>query len=163
MRRKLSSIRSVLVDLPVFAGVLERRFLGPQLQDDVERLAGHFAVLPGVAVDVEHRPVARQAAGGDAEIEPALRHVVEHGDPVGELRRMVVGQQEAAGGEPDVACVSISACAISRSGAGCGSHGAVWCSPIQPSLKPSSSAQRRVCRSHRGHRRGRTPADAKAS
>src|SRR4029450_10223244 len=44
--------------------------------------------------------------------------------------------------------VSMSACATSRSGAGCGSHGAVWCSPIQASLKPSSSAQRSVWRSH---------------
>src|SRR5437899_12986526 len=45
--------------------------------------------------------------------------------------------------------VSISACAIKRSGEGCGSQGAVWCSPIQASAKPSSSAQRKVCKSQR--------------
>src|SRR5437660_1152492 len=45
--------------------------------------------------------------------------------------------------------VSISACAINRCGEGCGSQGAVWCSPIQASVKPSSSAQRKVCKSQR--------------
>ncbi len=88
-------------DLPVFAGIVERLLRGPQLEDDVERLARHLAVLAGIAVDVEHRPVARQPARGDAEIEPALRHVVEHRDAVGEFGRVVIGQQEAAGGEAD--------------------------------------------------------------
>src|SRR5258705_7387449 len=44
--------------------------------------------------------------------------------------------------------VCMRAWATSRSGEGCGSQGAVWCSPIQASLKPSSSAQRSTCRSH---------------
>ena len=44
--------------------------------------------------------------------------------------------------------VCMSAWATSRSGEGCGSQGAVWCSPIQASLKPSSSAQRSTWRSH---------------
>ncbi|MGY4379655.1 hypothetical protein ACVWZ3_007294 [Bradyrhizobium sp. i1.3.6] len=56
----------------------------------------HVAVLPAHAVDVEHRPVARQAASGDTEIEPALGEMIEHRDAVGELRRVVIGQQEAA-------------------------------------------------------------------
>ena len=60
-------------------------------------------MLPGIAVDVEHRPIARQTAGGDAKVEAALSHVVEHCDAVGEFRRMVIGQQEPAGGEPDMA------------------------------------------------------------
>ncbi len=91
-----------LCHLPVFARVVERLLLRPQFQNDVERLARHLAVLPGIAVDIEHRPVARQAAGGNAKIEPPLSHVIEHGDPVRQLGRMVVGQQEAAGGKPDV-------------------------------------------------------------
>ncbi len=89
--------------VPVFAGVVERLLFGPQPQNDVERLAGHLAVLAGVAVDVEHRPVARQPARGDAEIEPALRQMVEHRDPVGELGRVVIGQQETARREADPA------------------------------------------------------------
>src|ERR1700730_16022825 len=47
---------------PIFAGIVERFLRGPPLEDDVERLARHLAVLPGIAVDVEHRPVARQPA-----------------------------------------------------------------------------------------------------
>ena len=39
--------------------------------------------------------------------------------------------------------------AINRSGAGCGSQGAVWCSPIHASANPSSSAQRSCCKSQR--------------
>ena len=90
-----------LVDLPELALVVEGRVLRPQAEDDLQRLARHVAVGAGHAVDVEHRPVARQAAGGDAEIEPPLRQVVEHGDAVRQLRRVVVGQEEAAGAEAD--------------------------------------------------------------
>jgi hypothetical protein len=89
--------------LPIFARVVERLFLGPQFEDDLERLASHLAVLPGIAVDVEHSPIARQSAGGDTKIEPSLRHMVEHRNPVGQLRRMMIGQQKPAGCEPDMA------------------------------------------------------------
>ena len=91
-----------LADVPELALVVERLGRAPQLQDDLERLARHVAVDARHAVDVEHRPVARQARGGDAEVEPPARDVVEHGDAVRELGRMVIGQQEAAGAEPDV-------------------------------------------------------------
>ena len=43
-----------------------------------------------------------EAAGGDAEVEPAAGDVVEHGHPVGQLGRVVVGQEEAAGADADV-------------------------------------------------------------
>ena len=46
--------------------------------------------------------IAGQARRRQAKIEPAARDMVEHGDAVGELGGMVVGQQEAAGAEPDV-------------------------------------------------------------
>jgi hypothetical protein len=59
-------------------------------------------VLPGIAVDIEHRPVARQTARGDAEVEPALGDVVEHSHPVGQLRRMMIRQKETTGGETDL-------------------------------------------------------------
>ncbi len=87
---------------PELALVGEGRGIGPQLQDDLQRLAGHVAVLPAHAVDVEHRPVARQARGRDAEIEPALGEMVEHRDAVGELGRVVIGQQEAARSDANV-------------------------------------------------------------
>ena len=58
-------------------------------------------MLSGVSIDVEHRPVARQTARRDAEIEPTLGHVVEHRDPVRQLGRMVIGQQKPARGEAD--------------------------------------------------------------
>jgi hypothetical protein len=95
--------RPGLRDVPVFAGVVEGFVLGPQLQDDVERLAGHLTVLPGIAVDIEQCPIAGQPTGGDAEIEPALRHVVEHRYAVGELGGVVIGQEETARSEADAA------------------------------------------------------------
>src|SRR5580658_6204261 len=60
-------------------------------------------MLPGIAVDIEHCPIAGQSARGDTEIEPALRHVIEHRDAVSELGRVVVGQEEAARREADAA------------------------------------------------------------
>ena len=78
------------------------RVLGPHLQDDLQRLARHVAVLAGHAVDVEHRPVARQAARRDAEIQAAAGEMIEHRDAVGEFGRMMIGQQEAAGAETNV-------------------------------------------------------------
>ena len=87
---------------PEFALVGPRRVLGPHLQDDFQRLAGHVAILPGHAVDVEHRPVARQAGCRDAKIQASAGEMIEHGDAVGEFSGVVIGQQEAAGAETDI-------------------------------------------------------------
>jgi hypothetical protein len=92
--------RARLGDVPVLALVVELGLVAPQAQDDVERLARHLAVLAGVAVHVEHRPVARQPAGRHPEVEAALREVVEHRDPVGQLGGVVVGHEEAARSDP---------------------------------------------------------------
>ena len=89
--------------VPVLAGVVERLLGGPQLQDDVERFAGHLAVLSGIAVDVEHRPVARQAARGDPEIQPPLRQMIQHCDAVRQLGRVMIGQQKPARRQPNAA------------------------------------------------------------
>src|SRR4030095_11412362 len=51
-------------------------------------------------------------------------------------------------GPMSMVLVCRSAWATRRSGEGCGSHGAVWCSPLHASLKPRSSPQRSVWRSH---------------
>ncbi|MBA7712262.1 hypothetical protein ES703_121234 [subsurface metagenome] len=91
-----------LVDRPELALVGPGRVLGPHFQDDLQRLARHVAVLAGHAVDIEHRPVAGKPAGGDAKIQAAVGEMVEHSDAVGELRRVVIGQQESAGAEADV-------------------------------------------------------------
>ena len=82
--------------LPELALVVEFRLVAPHPQDDVERLARHLAIDAGHAVDLEHRPVGRQPRRGDAEIQPALREVIQHRHAGGEFRRVVVGQQEAA-------------------------------------------------------------------
>ena len=87
---------------PELALVGQGRGLAPHFQDDLQRLARHVAVLPGHAVDIEHRPVARQAAGRDTEIEPAVGEMIEHRDAVGEFRRVMIGQQETAGPDADV-------------------------------------------------------------
>ena len=67
------------------------------LQDDLQCLSRHVAVLAGHAVDVEHRPVARQAGGGDAEIQPAFGEMIEHRHAVGEFGGMMIGQQKPPG------------------------------------------------------------------
>ena len=87
---------------------------GPVLAHELERAVSVHSLrmmssdsrvisrLARQAVHVEHRPVARQAAGGDAEVEPPLRQVIEHRDAIGQFGGVVVRQQEAAGPEPDV-------------------------------------------------------------
>ena len=59
-------------------------------------------MLAVLAVDVEQRPVPGNATGADTKHEAALREVVEVGHPVGQLDRMVIGQQMCAGSELDV-------------------------------------------------------------
>jgi hypothetical protein len=71
-------------------------------QDDLQRLARHVAVLAGHAVDIEHRPVARQPAGGNAEIQAAVGEVIEHGNAVRQFRRVMIGQKKTARTEADV-------------------------------------------------------------
>jgi hypothetical protein len=85
--------------VPVLALKVELGLVAPEPQDDVERLARHLAVLARVAVDVEQGPVARQPARGHAEVEPALREVVEHGHPVGQLGGVMVRHEEPAGAD----------------------------------------------------------------
>ncbi len=92
--------RAGLGDVPVLALEVELGLVAPQAQDDVERLPRHLAVLARVAVDVEQGPVAGQPARRHAEIETALREVVEHRHPVGQLGGVVVRHEEPAGADP---------------------------------------------------------------
>ena len=86
-----------LRDMPVLALVVELGLVAPQPQYDFERLARHLAVLARGAVHVEHGPVAGQTAGRHAEVEAPLGEMVEHRHPIGQLGRVVVRHQEAAG------------------------------------------------------------------
>ena len=136
------------VDVPELALVVEATVdVAPDAEDDFECLACAGVVLAFLEVDVEELVVGEQAAGADAEHVAALREVVEVCDAVCELDGVVEGEEVRAGAELDV-LVRMSACAMSRSGAGTGSQGAVKCSPIHASLKPRLSASSRHSRSH---------------
>ena len=88
------------------------RFVAPQAQDDVERLARHLAVDAGGAVHLEHRPVGRQARRGDAEIEPPFRR----GDPASPRGRRVRRDGGTAAGTRPARCAGAwSAAAPARS------------------------------------------------
>ena len=93
--------RLYAVHVPVFAAILKRLVAGPHLENDVERLARHAAVLAVHAVDIELRPVARQTAGAHAEHEATLGNVIHEGDATGKFRRVVIGQQMCTGREFD--------------------------------------------------------------
>src|SRR4051812_457301 len=62
---------------PVLACISKWLIGRPKLQDDIKRLAHHEAIDPVRAIDVEHLPIARQAARRDAEVEPPARDMVE--------------------------------------------------------------------------------------
>ena len=71
-----------------------------QPQDHAEPLVEPLA-LRG-RLDPEHARVGLQRAGARAEHHPAAGHVVELHDPLGDHERMVVGNRDHAGAEPDV-------------------------------------------------------------
>ena len=72
MRLEEAEHRLRLCDLPELAVIVEMRLVAPHAQDDLQRLARHLPVHAAHAVDMEHRPVARQPARRDAKIEPPL-------------------------------------------------------------------------------------------
>jgi hypothetical protein len=68
---------------------------GPQGRHQVQGLERHTAVPPAAGVQAEEVVVGRQGADSDPELVTPLCHVVEVGDPVGELHRVVIRQQVA--------------------------------------------------------------------
>ncbi len=71
-----------------------------QPDDDVERLVHHLALVARVDADLQR--VVHQGARAHPEHRPAARHVVELDHAVGQHERVVVGQRDDAGAEPDV-------------------------------------------------------------
>ena len=76
------------------------RLAGQQLQDGLERLLHHVALLG--RVDAHHEGVGGQGARADAEHDAAPGQVVEQHHAVGQHERVVVGQRRDAGAEADV-------------------------------------------------------------
>ena len=96
LRAVLRLARAVELAVEVLRAVL------PDAQDQVDALHHAVALGPGVRVYAQHLGVAGRAAGADAEHEPPLGHVVEHGDAVRDLYRVVEVQQHDAGPECDL-------------------------------------------------------------
>ena len=86
------------VVLRVGAGPRDR----PQLEDDVDGVDGDLALDARCAGRCRRPRSRRKAAGADAPQEPALRQLVEQGDAVGQVKRVVVRQAADAGAELDV-------------------------------------------------------------
>ena len=86
---------------PVLAFVLIRAFRRPDAHHDLERLEHHGAVLAVLAVHIKRQEIADVAAGADAKLEAPLRQVIEEGDPMRQLHRIVIRQQVRAGRELD--------------------------------------------------------------
>ena len=78
----------------------------PQVEDVGDGLLHHHAVVFLVLAIAEYCEVARKPAGADAPLEPALRHVVELRDAVGQHEGVVVRHAGNAGAEADVLCAS---------------------------------------------------------
>ena len=64
----------------------------PDIQHRVDRVDGDLALNAGARVDADDLEVAWKAARADTPQEPALSQLVEHGDAVGQVKRVVVGQ-----------------------------------------------------------------------
>ena len=91
----LGIVRRALA-LPIFAFIVEFAVALPKADHDIERLFRHLPVLAAEAVDIEQSPIGRNRARADADIAAPLRNMIEPGDAVGELRRMMIVQHVAA-------------------------------------------------------------------
>jgi hypothetical protein len=87
--------------VPELAVVVEAAVL-PEPQHDLERFERASPVLAARGVHVEEHQVARQGADADAEHQAPGGHVIQIGDAVSQLDRVVVRQQVRAGRERDL-------------------------------------------------------------
>ncbi len=88
-------------ELPVVLRVRARLRVFPELQHRVDHVQGNLALAAGAGIDPDDLKVPDEATRADAEQEPSARHVVELGDAVGEVERVVVRQAGNAGRELD--------------------------------------------------------------
>ena len=86
------------VDVEELSPVREPAVGCPELEHDVEHLGR--AGTNRRRLQTEQREVRWDAAAADAPLKPATGHVVEHGQPVREVDRIVQSQQGHAGPEP---------------------------------------------------------------
>src|SRR6185437_9975271 len=89
------------IDVPVLTLVLETAVALPYLDNDIQRLARHVAILALHAIHAEQLPIARQSTRADAEHVAALRQMIHKGDTAGEFRGMMIRQQVRARRELD--------------------------------------------------------------
>ena len=82
-------------------GVARHGLARQEPRDHVDRV-GH-AVALRLGIDAEHHRVGREQSGAEAEHGAPARLVVELHDAVGDHERMVIGQRDDAGAEPDAA------------------------------------------------------------
>ena len=87
---------------PPLASVRARLRVFPELQDGVHGVNRDLALDARGRVDVHHLEVADEAARPDSPHEPAARVVVDLGDPVGQVERVVVRHAGDAGPELDL-------------------------------------------------------------
>ena len=83
------------VNLVVLALVAELAAVGvfPQAEDDFQRLSAHLAhVVHAVVFHAVQLQVGGQRAQADAPVETAAGHVVQHGDAVGGVHRVMQGE-----------------------------------------------------------------------
>ena len=64
----------------------------PQVQNELERFVRQIPLLPGFCVYSEGFEIPDETPRPHAPVEPPLRKMVEHGDPVREDERVVVGK-----------------------------------------------------------------------
>ena len=81
-------------------GLVGDDFAVEQPHDDAERFRHAVALL--VRIDAEHHGVGHEQAGAEAEHGASAGLVVELHHAVGDHQRMMIGQRDHAGAEPDM-------------------------------------------------------------
>ena len=74
----------------------------PELEDHVDRVAGHSPLLSGLGIEPEDLEVAREPTRAHTPVEPSAAHVVQLGDAAGNDEWVVVGHAGDAGTQDDL-------------------------------------------------------------
>src|SRR5712692_3193228 len=90
-------------EAPAVVLVGTRRRILPQREYRIDGVDRDLTLDACLRIDASYLEIARKAARTDAPQEPTAGELVEHGDAVGEVERVVVGQAAHARAELDVA------------------------------------------------------------